>query len=147
MPPSWGPIAGYRVGPRQFLRVEFPSMSRVVKRSASQAVKSGRSRRGVPFRCSFLRNSPSQSNSHRRAPWLHEIEPDGYRMAARINNGQVQLFTRTGLDCSGKYPRVIAALANLDMKTAYLDGELCGVDDAGLPSFAHTQTATDGELD
>ncbi len=31
------------------------------------------------------------------------------------------------------------------MKAAYLDGELCGVDDAGLPSFAHTQAATDGE--
>jgi ATP-dependent DNA ligase len=33
----------------------------------------------------------------------------------------------------------------LEVKTAYLDGELCGVDDAGLPSFAHTQAATDGE--
>jgi DNA ligase D-like protein (predicted ligase) len=30
-------------------------------------------------------------------------------------------------------------------KTAYIDGELCGVDDAGLPSFAQTQAATDGE--
>ena len=26
-----------------------------------------------------------------------------------------------------------------------LDGELCGVDEAGLPSFAQTQAATDGE--
>jgi hypothetical protein len=26
-----------------------------------------------------------------------------------------------------------------------MDGELCGVDDAGLPSFANTQAATDGE--
>ena len=30
------------------------------------------------------------------------------------------------------------------MKTAYIDGELCGVDEAELPSFAHTQAATDG---
>ena len=37
------------------------------------------------------------------------------------------------------------ALANLNVKTAYLDGELCGVDESGLPSFAHTQAATDGE--
>jgi ATP-dependent DNA ligase len=48
-----------------------------------------------------------------------------------------QLLTRTGLDWSDKYPSVIAALANVKAKTAYLDGELCGVDDAGLPSFAH----------
>jgi ATP-dependent DNA ligase len=33
----------------------------------------------------------------------------------------------------------------MSAKTAYLDGELCEVDDAGLPSFAHTQAATDGE--
>jgi ATP-dependent DNA ligase len=31
------------------------------------------------------------------------------------------------------------------VKTAYIDGELCGVDDTGLPSFAQTQAATDGE--
>jgi bifunctional non-homologous end joining protein LigD len=31
------------------------------------------------------------------------------------------------------------------VKTAHIDGELCGVDDAGLPSFAQTQAATDGE--
>jgi ATP-dependent DNA ligase len=29
-------------------------------------------------------------------------------------------------------------------KTAYLDGELCGVGDGGLPNFAETQAATDG---
>jgi DNA ligase D-like protein (predicted ligase) len=66
-------------------------------------------------------------------------------MAARIDNGRVQLLTRTGLDWSAKYPNAVAALANLKMKTAYLDGELCGVDDAGLPSFARIQAATDGE--
>jgi bifunctional non-homologous end joining protein LigD len=62
-----------------------------------------------------------------------------------IDNGRVQLLTRTGLDWTGKYPSAAAALANLNVKTAYLDGELCGVDAAGLPSFAHTQAATDGE--
>ena len=66
-------------------------------------------------------------------------------MAARIDNGRVQLLTRTGLDWTDKYPSAIAALANVNVKTAYIDGELCGVDDAGLPSFAQTQAATDGE--
>ena len=66
-------------------------------------------------------------------------------MAARIDNGRVQLLTKTGLDWTGKYPSAAAALANLNIKTAYLDGELCGADEAGLPSFANTQAATDGE--
>jgi ATP-dependent DNA ligase len=76
---------------------------------------------------------------------VHEIKLDGYRMAARVDNGRVQLLTRTGLDWTAKYPSAVAALANVNVKTAYLDGELCGVDDAGLPSFAHTQAASDGE--
>ena len=39
--------------------------SRAAKRSASQTVKSGPSRRGVPFRSSSLRSSPSRSRSRR----------------------------------------------------------------------------------
>jgi DNA ligase D-like protein (predicted ligase) len=121
-------------------------MSRVVKRSASQSVKSDPSRRGLPLP-SFI--PPQLSQPVERPPsgpqWVHEIKLDGYRMAARIDNGRAQLLTRTGLDWTAKYPSAIAALANLNVKTAYLDGELCGVDDAGLPSFAQTQAATDGE--
>jgi DNA ligase D-like protein (predicted ligase) len=121
-------------------------MPRVVKRSASQAVKSGPSRQGVPLP-SFVR--PQLSQPVEKPPsgpqWVHEIKLDGYRMAARIDNGRVQLLTRTGLDWTAKYPCAVAALANLKVKTAYIDGELCGVDHDGLPSFAHTQAATDGE--
>ena len=36
--------------------------------------------------------------------WLHEIKLDGFRMAARIDNGRAQLLTRTGLDWTDKYP-------------------------------------------
>ena len=77
--------------------------------------------------------------------WLHEIRLDGFRMAARVERGRVQLLTRTGLDWSDKYPSVSAALSKLRLKTAYLDGELCGVGDDGLPSFSQTQAASDGE--
>jgi len=59
--------------------------------------------------------------------WLHEIKLDGYRMAARLNTGDVRLLTRTGLDWTSKYPAIAEALAELPVKAAYLDGELCGV--------------------
>jgi DNA ligase D-like protein (predicted ligase) len=121
-------------------------MPRIAKRSASQAFKSGPSRRGVPPP-QFV--SPQLSQLVDKPPsgpqWVHEIKLDGYRMAVRIDNGRAQLLTRTGLDWTAKYPSAIAALANLTIKTAYLDGELCGVDDAGLPSFARIQAASDGE--
>ena len=54
--------------------------------------------------------------------WVHEIKLDGLRMAARIDNGRAQLLTRTGLDWTDKYPSGIAAPANLNVKTAYVDG-------------------------
>ena len=121
-------------------------MSRVAKRSAPQAIKAGPSRRGVPLP-QFV--PPQLSQLVEKPPsgpqWVHEIKLDGYRMAAPIDNGRAQLLTRTGLDWTDKYPSAVAALANLNVKTAYIDGELCGVDEAGLPSFAQTQAATDGE--
>jgi hypothetical protein len=61
-------------------------------------------------------------------------------MAARIDSGRAQLLTRTGLDWTAKYPSVIAALANANVKAAYLDGELCGVDESRPPSFCETRT-------
>jgi len=75
---------------------------------------------------------------------LHEIKLDGFRMAARIDRGRVQLLTQTGLDWSSKYPNVIAALGKVRAKNAYLDGELCGIGEDGLPSFSQTQAASDG---
>ena len=86
------------------------TMSRVVKRSTSPAVKSGslrggRSRSDSPLP-TFSR--PQLSQPVEKPPsgpqWLHEIKLDGYRMAARIDNGRVQLLTRTGLDWTDKYP-------------------------------------------
>jgi ATP-dependent DNA ligase len=125
-------------------------MSRVVKRSVARTIKASvpRGRLGAPSPlprwippqlCQPVENAPSGPQ------WLHEIKLDGFRMAARVDHGRAQLLTRTGLDWSDKYPSLVAALANVKAKTAYLDGELCGVDDSGLPSFAHTQAATDGE--
>jgi ATP-dependent DNA ligase len=88
-------------------------MPRVVKRSASQAAESGPSRRSAALP-QFV--TPQLSQPVEKPPsgaqWLHEIKLDGYRMAARIDNGHVQLLTRTGLDWTDKYPSPVAALAN-----------------------------------
>jgi bifunctional non-homologous end joining protein LigD len=55
----------------------------------------------------------------------------------------VRLLTRNGRDRSDKYPSAIAALKNINARTAYFDGELCGIDESGLPTFARTQAASD----
>src|SRR5215468_8248125 len=75
--------------------------------------------------------------------WLHEIKYDGYRMMARLDRGAVKLLTRTGLDWTHKYPAIAKAVAALDTRQAYLDGELCGVGPAGITSFNIVQLASD----
>jgi hypothetical protein len=69
------------------VRVRF--MPRIVKRSTLEAVKSGRSHRGIPLP-EFV--PPQLSKLVENLPfgpqWLHEIKLDGYRMAARIDNGR-----------------------------------------------------------
>jgi ATP-dependent DNA ligase len=75
--------------------------------------------------------------------WLHEIKLDGYRMAARLDNADVRLLTRTGLDWTTKYPVIAEALSELPATTAYLDGELCGVLSDGRTAFNLIQNAAD----
>jgi ATP-dependent DNA ligase len=75
--------------------------------------------------------------------WLHEIKYDGYRMHARLDRGAVKLLTRTGLDRTHKYPAIAKAVAALDARQAYLDGELCGVGPDGISSFSIVQLASD----
>jgi bifunctional non-homologous end joining protein LigD len=115
-------------------------MPLVRKRSSKAAEHNAPLPRWIPPQLTQL-NATAPSGSQ----WIHEIKLDGFRMAARIDRGRAQLLTRTGLDWSGKYPSVIAALGKVAAKTAYLDGELCGVGDDGLPSFSQTQAASDGE--
>jgi DNA ligase D-like protein (predicted ligase) len=75
--------------------------------------------------------------------WAHELKFDGYRMHARLDPGDVRLLTRTGLDWTGKYPAIAAALNTIPARQAYLDGELCGVRPDGVTSFALIQNAAD----
>jgi ATP-dependent DNA ligase len=75
--------------------------------------------------------------------WLHEIKYDGYRMHARLDRGAVKLLTRTGLDWTHKYPAIAKAVAALDARQAYFDGELCGVGPDGITAFNIVQLASD----
>jgi DNA ligase D-like protein (predicted ligase) len=73
--------------------------------------------------------------------WLHEIKLDGYRMHAGIMCSRVNIITRRGNDWTEKYPTIAKALATLPTKSAYLDGELCGVLPDGRTAFNLIQNA------
>ena len=75
--------------------------------------------------------------------WSYEVKFDGYRILARIENGEVRLFTRNGHDWSAKMPRQAEALGKLDVKSAWLDGEMVVVNDEGVADFQALQNAFD----
>jgi len=81
-----------------------------------------------------------------RAPegdWQYEIKFDGYRMLARIHDGEVRLFTRNGHDWTERLPRQAKALRALKLKDSWLDGEVVSLNGDGLPDFQALQNAFD----
>jgi bifunctional non-homologous end joining protein LigD len=81
--------------------------------------------------------------------WVHEIKFDGYRLEARIDKGKVKLFTRSGLDWTDKFgKRVLAALGDVPVRQAIIDGELVVEGEAGASDFAALQAAlSEGKTD
>ena len=81
-----------------------------------------------------------------RAPegnWQYEIKFDGYRMLARIRDGEVRLFTRNGHDWTERLPRQAKALQALKLNDSWLDGEVVSLNGDGLPDFQALQNAFD----
>ena len=77
--------------------------------------------------------------------WLYEIKLDGYRLLARIDRGEVKLFTRTGKDWSDKLKPQCDALKRLGIRNAWIDGEIVVLDEQGRPSFQLLQNAFEHE--
>lgn len=81
-----------------------------------------------------------------RAPegdWQYEIKLDGYRMLARIRDGEVRLFTRNAHDWTERLPRQTKALQALKLKDSWLDGEVVSLNGDGLPDLQALQNAFD----
>lgn len=75
------------------------------------------------------------------ADWLHEIKLDGYRLIARIDDGEVTLSTRRGHDWTARLPSVARALAALPLTSAMIDGELVVLGDDGVSNFQKLQSS------
>ncbi|MCG2578604.1 DNA ligase D [Dechloromonas sp. XY25] len=73
--------------------------------------------------------------------WRYEVKFDGYRLLARVEDGEARLFTRNGLDWTAKLPEIAAALRALDLAPSWLDGEIIVPDAAGRPDFQALQNA------
>ena len=71
--------------------------------------------------------------------WVHEIKYDGYRIAARVDGGDVRLFSRNQLDWTGRFKEVATALKELPTSGTWLDGEVVVFDERGVSDFGRLQ--------
>ncbi len=94
----------------------------------------------APQLCTLVARPPSQQG------WIHEIKFDGYRMQLRIENGDVTLKTRKGLDWTEKFSAIAkTAKALPDM---IIDGEIVALNHKGIPDFSALQAAlSEGDTD
>ena len=110
------------------------------KPAAAERMKSAMPDFIPPQLCETLARPPSADG------WIHEIKFDGYRIQMRIEDGEVTLKTRKGLDWTGKYPAIARSAAALP--DAIIDGEICALDENGAPDFAALQAAlSEGKTD
>ncbi len=77
--------------------------------------------------------------------WIWELKFDGYRMLARVDNGDVRLITRNGHDWTHKMPQLARSLSELPLQSGWIDGEVLMVDAHGIPDFQALQNAFDGD--
>lgn len=78
--------------------------------------------------------------------WIIETKYDGYRLLARIQNGDVKLFTRNGHDWTNKFPLLSGDLRQLRIDEGWLDGEIVVLRN-GVPHFNALQTAIAARAD
>jgi len=79
--------------------------------------------------------------------WVHEIKLDGYRVLAHLDHGQVRLLTRNGKDWTERMPTLQAALEQLEVDSAVIDGELVALDEHGVSRFQTLQSSLNAESD
>lgn len=94
----------------------------------------------APQLCTSVERPPAGSG------WVHEIKFDGYRIQMRIEDGEVSLKTRKGLDWTEKFSAIAKEAGKLP--DSIIDGEIVALDHNGHPNFSSMQAAlSDGKTD
>jgi bifunctional non-homologous end joining protein LigD len=63
--------------------------------------------------------------------WRYEVKFDGYRLLTRIEDGEVRLFNRDHQDWTERLKLHAQALAELNLRDSWLDGDLVLLDETG----------------
>jgi bifunctional non-homologous end joining protein LigD len=87
----------------------------------------------APQLCTSVEKPPNSDG------WCHEIKFDGYRVQLRVEDGEVALNTRKGLNWTDKFTAIAKEAASFP--DVLIDGEIAALDDNGVPHFSTLQAA------
>ena len=73
--------------------------------------------------------------------WLHELKYDGYRCLLAIGGGEVRLYSRNGLDWTGRFAHIARAAEAIEVDSALIDGEVVAFAPDGRTDFSTLQQA------
>lgn len=76
-----------------------------------------------------------RENPPRGSDWVYEIKADGYRAQLHRDDGNIKVYSRTGLDWTDQFSSIAAAARKLKAKSAIIDGEAVVYGSGGLPDF------------
>ncbi|MBV8551178.1 MAG: DNA ligase D [Acidobacteriaceae bacterium] len=71
--------------------------------------------------------------------WLYEIKWDGVRALCRIDHGELNIQSRRGLRSEQQYPELQDLPKHVNASAAWLDGEICVLDEQGRARFHNIQ--------
>lgn len=71
--------------------------------------------------------------------WIYEIKWDGVRALCLINDSSLEIHSRRGNRCEEQYPELRDLPEHVNAKTAWLDGEICVLDENGRARFERIQ--------
>ncbi len=115
-------------------------MSSAAKHNAAKAPKQKRKAKAAakpkfrdPQLATLVDAVPAGNN------WMHEIKFDGYRALITAQGNDVTVWTRNGKDWTDKFAPLVAALAQLDLPSCLIDGEIIAPDKDGNPDFSLLQ--------
>ena len=81
-----------------------------------------------PQLCASVEKPPNSGG------WGHEIKFDGYRVQLRVEDGEVALNTRKGLNWTDKFGAIAKEAESFP--DVLIDGEIAALDDNGVPHFS-----------
>jgi bifunctional non-homologous end joining protein LigD len=67
--------------------------------------------------------------------WLYEIKADGYRAQVHVRDGNVVVYSRTGLNWTEQFRDIVEAVERLKLRQAIFDGEAVAYGANGIPDF------------